>query len=72
LAGVTGKASISVESGKVSGQLLNAAPGLFFAIGGVVGIICSIVKGVKVSLGDPDNGGVLLQSQGRGTRIDRE
>jgi hypothetical protein len=33
--GVTGKASLSVKSAAVSGQLLNAAPGLFFAIGGM-------------------------------------
>jgi hypothetical protein len=32
-AGVTGHASLSVESHKVSGQLLNAAPGLFFGVG---------------------------------------
>jgi hypothetical protein len=33
--GVTGQASLSVESKTVSAQLINAAPGLFFAIGGL-------------------------------------
>ncbi|MBY6017883.1 hypothetical protein KUW04_08845 [Halomonas denitrificans] len=31
--GVTGEASLNLESKSVSGQLLNAAPGLFFAVG---------------------------------------
>jgi hypothetical protein len=43
--GVTGHASLSLESGTVSGQLLNAAPGLFFAVGGIVTIIVAIWKG---------------------------
>ena len=34
--GVTGEASISINSKSISGQLLNAAPGLFFAISGVI------------------------------------
>jgi hypothetical protein len=34
--GVTGKASLSVQSGTIGGQVANAAPGLFFAIGGIV------------------------------------
>src|SRR5205809_6859283 len=46
--GVTGQASLSVESNKVSGQLLNAAPGLFFAVGGLVTIIMSVWKGVAI------------------------
>jgi hypothetical protein len=46
--GVTGRASLSVETRSVSGQLLNAAPGLFFALGGIIALICSIWKGVKV------------------------
>ncbi len=46
--GVTGQASISINSNEVSGQLLNAAPGLFFAIGGIVGLIVSVIKGVKI------------------------
>lgn len=51
--GVTGNASLSVESDTVSGQLINAAPGLFFALSGIIGLIFSIVKGVKM---DFDNG----------------
>ena len=34
--GVTGQASLSIESKTVGGQLLNGAPGLFFAVGGIV------------------------------------
>ena len=33
--GVTGKASLSVQHGSARAQLLNAAPGLFFALGGL-------------------------------------
>lgn len=33
--GVTGKASLKVQASSVGGQLLNAAPGLFFAVGGL-------------------------------------
>lgn len=69
IAGVSGHASLSIESQKVSGQLLNAAPGLFFAVGGIVGLLASIIKGVEVSLGQP-RGSLLLQTLGRGTRID--
>ena len=50
--GVTGEASIIVDSTTVSGQLLNAAPGLFFAVGGIVALIFSIVKGVKINAND--------------------
>ena len=46
--GVTGKASISIHSDTIEGQLLNAAPGLFFAIGGLVSLGISIWKGVKI------------------------
>jgi hypothetical protein len=49
--GVTGAASLSVETGTVGGQLINAAPGLFFSVGGIVALIVSIWKGVKVDLG---------------------
>lgn len=51
--GVTGEASLSVESDKVTGQLINAAPGLFFALGGIASLIISIWKGVKIDV-DPD------------------
>jgi hypothetical protein len=46
--GVTGQASLSLETGKVSGQLLNAAPGLFFAIGGIAIVIAAIWKSASV------------------------
>jgi hypothetical protein len=46
--GVTGQASLSVETHSVKGQLLNAAPGLFFALGGIVALIWSVHKGVKI------------------------
>lgn len=46
--GVTGQASLSVESNTVSGQLINAAPGLFFSIGGIICLIFSVLKGVKI------------------------
>jgi hypothetical protein len=36
--GVTGEASLVVESKELSAQLINAAPGLFFTIGGIAGI----------------------------------
>ena len=49
--GVTGKASLSIESNTVSGQLINAAPGLFFAIGGIVALIIIVWKGVKINFG---------------------
>ena len=43
--GVTGEASLSIESKGISGQLLNAAPGLFFAVGGITALTLSIWKG---------------------------
>jgi hypothetical protein len=46
--GVTGQASLSVQSATVSGQLLNAAPGLFFAIGGIAIVLLAIWKGVDI------------------------
>lgn len=53
--GVTGKASISIHSETIEGQLLNAAPGLFFAVGGLVSLIISIWKGVKVEFSGANN-----------------
>jgi hypothetical protein len=53
--GVTGQASLSVDTGTVEGQLINAAPGLFFAIGGITALIASIWKGVKIDF-DPEAG----------------
>jgi len=46
--GVTGEASISVDARDISGQLLNAAPGLFFAVGGIIALIIIAIKGVEV------------------------
>ena len=48
--GVTGKASLSVHTETVSGQLLNAAPGLFFAVDGLVALIIAIWKGTNLAL----------------------
>ena len=48
--GVSGVASLSVDAKTVQGQLLNAAPGLFFAIGGIVALILVVLKGVNVDV----------------------
>ena len=48
--GVTGEASLVVGAKELSGQLINAAPGLFFAVGGIVSLIISVWKGAKVRL----------------------
>jgi hypothetical protein len=50
--GVSGQASLSVNSKSVSGQLLNAAPGLFFAIGGIVAVIVTVWKGVSITFSE--------------------
>lgn len=46
--GVTGEASIVIDAKGIRGQLINAAPGLIFAIGGVVVLIVAIRKGGKM------------------------
>ena len=46
--GVSGEASLKVNAQDVSGQLLNAAPGLFFALGGIIALIVIVWKGVEV------------------------
>ncbi len=46
--GVSGEASLIVNAEDASGQLLNAAPGLFFALGGIVALIVIVWKGVEV------------------------
>ena len=53
--GVTGQASLSVNSTTVSGQLINAAPGLFFAVGGITIIVAAVCKGVQISFADPES-----------------
>src|SRR5438094_10635236 len=47
--GVTGQARLSVESNKESGQLLNAASGLLFAVRRLVTVIVSSCKRVAMS-----------------------
>ena len=61
--GVTGQASLSVNSKDVSGQLLNAAPGLFFAIGGFVVIVVTVWKGVNINFGGPGSPAVVVESE---------
>jgi hypothetical protein len=48
LLGVSGEASLSVNAQDISGKLLNAAPGLFVALGGIVALIVIAWKGVEV------------------------
>ena len=61
--GVSGQASLQVNSKTVSGQLLNAAPGLFFALGGAVAVVSSVWKGVNVTLqGGPGKLGAQFKS----------
>ena len=43
--GVTGQASLSVNSKAISGQLLNAAPGLVVIVGGLITICVSAWRG---------------------------
>ena len=52
--GVTGQASLSVNSSSISGQLLNATPGLFFAVGGVVILVAVTLKGVNLDFAHTD------------------
>jgi len=53
--GVTGEASLVVDAKDLKGQLTNAAPGLFFAIGGISSLIVSVWKGVAVNLPHYEN-----------------
>ena len=53
--GVSGQASLSINTKTVSGQLLNAAPGLFFAIGGIVAVLVTVWKGVDIAFTDRDD-----------------
>lgn len=46
--GVSGEASLKVNAQDVSGQLLNAALGLFFALGGIFALILIVWEGVEV------------------------
>src|SRR5205823_3323873 len=47
--GVTGQASLVINAHSVSGQLANAAPGLFFAIGGIAALIVAVWRGSSFS-----------------------
>ncbi len=47
--GVSGKASLSAEHGKIKFQLLNASPGIFFALFGCVIILLSISQTTKIT-----------------------
>ena len=67
--GVTGKASLSIESQTLKGQLINAAPGLFFAVGGVVALIVIVWKGVEITFND---GGLFSAMNKRGVQITRQ
>lgn len=48
--GVSGDASLSLDSKTFSGRLLNASPGLFFALGGICIVIISVWKGGFISI----------------------
>src|SRR5206468_2556768 len=61
--GVTGRASLVVNSPGVSGQLLNAAPGLFFAVGGIVALIVIVWKGVKIDTSSKGPDGTVEDSR---------
>ncbi len=54
--GVSGQASLIVDAKGIEAQLVNAAPGLFFAVGGVAALAISIWKGVKLTIGPPNAG----------------
>jgi hypothetical protein len=54
--GVTGQASLTVNSNSISGRLLNAAPGLFFAVGGIVILVAVVWKGVNLEVNNSESG----------------
>lgn len=81
--GVTGEASIVVNAADVQGQLINAAPGLFFAVGGIIVLVVATIKGTNVSLAsgsasdrtrnsEADDAPTDRPSGGGGGRISRE
>lgn len=47
--GVTGKASLVLEAKELSGQLINAAPGLFFAVGGLIALCILAFKDINLN-----------------------
>ncbi len=46
--GVTGKASLILEAKELGGQLINAAPGLFFAVGGLAALCILAFKDINL------------------------
>ncbi len=48
--GVTGEASLVVNTVTVKGQLLNAAPGLFFVLAGIIVIVVRIRTDVDIHI----------------------
>lgn len=48
--GVTGEASLVVNATQLKGQLLNAAPGLFFALSGVAIIFFALFKKEEIRI----------------------
>jgi hypothetical protein len=46
--GVSGEASLIVNAKDISGQLINGALGLFFALGGITALIVIVWKGVEL------------------------
>ena len=55
--GVTGEASLVVNAQTLQGQLINAAPGLFFSVGGIIAPITAIWKGSGLTFTDTGNSG---------------
>lgn len=51
--GVTGQASISLNTSSISGQILNAAPGAFFALSGVVIIVIALYNKEEITITHP-------------------
>jgi len=56
--GVSGKASLSAERGKVKFQLLNASPGIFFALFGSIVILISVSQKTKITTDSREGGKV--------------
>lgn len=68
--GVTGQASLSVDSHSVKGQLLNAAPGLFFAIGGIAILLIVVWKSVELHF-SPDGDEPTMMGKESDAWVDR-
>ena len=74
---MSGKASLFIEADTVKGQLINAAPGLFFAVGGLVALIIIVWKGVDIRMAAVPNdqriavGTVALPAAPRTTELSK-